>query len=71
MVKLTFMLKIHETWHTINAWVRERYNRAHKIFINFNLFKKQAARIKKVISWNGYIQNEIIKLIENLKNTKE
>ena len=37
------------------------------------LFHKQVARIKKVMSWNGYpryVQNKIIKRLENKKNTK-
>ena len=39
----------------------------------FNLFKKQVACTKKVISWNGYprnVRNKIIKRLENRTNTK-
>ena len=32
------------------VWVRALYSRAHKIRSNNNLFKKQDANIKKVIS---------------------
>ena len=47
------------------------YDRAHKICSNNNLF--QVACIKKVMSWIGYphyIQNKIIKCLENRKSTK-
>ena len=63
----------YEPWHTKAAWVRLLYDRAHKICSNHNLFQKQVARIKKVMSWNGfrhYIRNKIIKHLENRKNTK-
>ena len=63
----------YEPWHTKTAWVRALYDRAHKICSNDNLFQKQVARIKKVMSWNGYpryIRNKIIKRLENQKNTK-
>ena len=52
----------YELWHTITAWIRTLYGRAHKICSNINLFQKQVARIKKVTSWNGYpryVQNKI------------
>ena len=59
--------------HTKNAWIRALYVRAHKKCSNvFNLFQKQVARIKKVMSWNGYpryAQYKIIKRLENQKNT--
>ena len=54
----------YEQWHTKTAWVRALYDRAHKICSNDNLFQKQVAGIKKVMSWNGYpryIRNKIIK----------
>ena len=63
----------YEPWHTKTAWVRALYDRAHKICSNDNLFQKQIAGIKKVMSWNGYpryIRNKIIKHLENRKNTK-
>ena len=63
----------YEPWHTKTAWIRALYARAHKICDNVNLFQKQVARIKKVMSWNGYpryIRNKIIKRLENRKNTK-
>ena len=62
----------YEPWHTKTAWIRAPYDRAHKICSSANLFQKQVARIGKVVSWNGYpryIQNKIIKRLENLKNT--
>ena len=46
---------------------------AHKICSNVSLFQKEVARIKKVMSWHGYpryIQNKIIKRLENWKNMK-
>ena len=55
------------------VWIRALYDRAHKICSNVNLFQKQVAGIKKVMSWNGYpryIRNKIIKCLENRKNTK-
>ena len=81
MVTLTFMSKIpiyincnsYEPWHTKTAWITALYDRAHKICSNVNLFQKQVARIEKVISWNGYsryIQNKIIKRLENRKYTR-
>ena len=63
----------HEPWHTETAEIRAVYDRAHKICSNNNLFHKQVAHIKKVMSWNGYpryIRNNIIKRVENRKNTK-
>ena len=63
----------YEPWHTKTAWVRALYGRAHKICSNENLFQKQVARIKKVMSWNGYpryIRIKIIKRLENRKNAK-
>ena len=63
----------YEPWHTKTAWIRARYDRAHKICNNDNLFHKQVARIKKVTSQNGYpcyIRNKTIKRLENRKNTK-
>ena len=57
----------------IIAWIRALYDRAHKICSNVNLFQKQVAHIKKVMSWNGYpryVRNKIIKRLENRKNTK-
>ena len=50
--------------------------RLSEFFISFrnnNLFQKQVARIKKVMSWNGYpryIRNKIIKRLKNQKNAK-
>ena len=64
----------YEPWHTKTAWIRALYDRAHKICSNGNLFQKPIARIKKVMSWNGYsryIQNKIIKHLQNRKNTKK
>ena len=63
----------YEPWHTKSAWVTALYDRAHKICSSNNLFQKQVARSKKVMSWNGYpryIRNKIIKPLENRKNTK-
>ena len=63
----------YEPWHTQTAWVTAFYDRAHNICSNNNLFQKQVARIKKVMSWNGYpryIRNKIIKRLENRENTK-
>ena len=62
----------YEPWHKKTAWIRVLYDRAHKICSNVQLFQKEVARIKKVMSWNGYpryIQNKI-KCLENQKNTK-
>ena len=53
--------------------MRALYDRAHKICSNNNMFHIQVARIEKVMSWNGYpwyIRNQIIKRLENKKNTK-
>ena len=63
----------YEPWDTKTAWIWELYGRAHKICSNANLFQKQVARIKKVMSLNGYtryIRNKITKRLENRKNTK-
>ena len=63
----------YEPWHTKTTWVRALYDRAHKICSNNNLFQKQVASIKKIMSWNGYpryIRNKIIKRLENRSNTK-
>ena len=63
----------YEPWHTKTAWIRVVYYKAHKICSIVNQFQKQVARIKKVISWNGYPRydrNKVIKSPENLKNTK-
>ena len=63
----------YQPWHTKNAWMRAIYDRADKICSNNNLFHQQVARIEKVMSWNGYpwyIRNQIIKRLENKKNTK-
>ena len=52
----------YEQWHGKTAWIRALYDRAHKKSSN-NLFHKQVAHIKKIMSWNGcprYIQNKII-----------
>ena len=38
--------KLHELGHFMKG--------AHEIRSNINLLQKQAARIKKVMSWNGY-----------------
>ena len=60
----------YEPWHIKTAWIRVLYDRAHKK----PLFHKQVARIKKVMSWNGYpryVRNKIIKPLENKKNTKD
>ena len=46
----------YEPWHTKTAWIRALYDRAHKICSNVNLFQKQVACIKKIMSWNGYRQ---------------
>ena len=46
---------------------------AHKRCSNVNLFQKQVASIKKVVSWNGYpryVRNKIIKRLENQKHIK-
>ena len=40
----------HEPWYTKTAWIRALYRRAHKICSNDNLFHKQVAPIKKVMS---------------------
>ena len=59
--------------HAKAAWKRALYDRTHKICSNDNPFHKQVARIKKEISWNGYlryIRNKIIKRLENKKNIK-
>ena len=63
----------YEPWYRKTAWIRALYDRAHKICSNDNLFHKQVASIKKVMSWNGYpryMWNKIIKRLENRKNTK-
>ena len=63
----------YEPWYRKTAWIRALYDTAHKICSNDNLFHKQVASIKKVMSWNGYpryIWNKIIKRLENRKNTK-
>ena len=63
----------YEPWHTKAAWIRALYDSAHKICSNDNLFHKQVARIKKIMSWKGYpryIRNKIITRLENKKNTK-
>ena len=63
----------YEPWHTKTEWIRALYDRTHKICSNGNLFHKQVARIKKIMSQNGhppYIRNKVIKLLENKKNTK-
>ena len=63
----------YKPWHTKTTWIRALYDRAHKICSNVNLFQKRVARIKKVMSWNGYpryIRNKIIKRLENRKNAK-
>ena len=79
MVTLTFMSKIpinynsYEPWDTKTAWISALYDRAYKICSNVNLFQKQVACIKKVMSWNGYpryVRNNIVKRLENRKNTK-
>ena len=44
----------YEPWHTKTVGIRALYDRAHKIYSNNNLFQKQVAHIKKVMSWNGY-----------------
>ena len=62
----------YEPWHTKTAWIWALYDRAHKTCSNDNLFQKQVARIKKVMSSNGYpryIRNKILKRLENRKNT--
>ena len=59
MVLLTFMV-----YRARTALIRALYDRAHKICSNGNLFQKQVARIKKVMSCNGHsrhIRNKIIK----------
>ena len=63
----------YEPWHTKTAWIRALYEKAHKICSNNSLFHKQVAHIKKEMYWNGYphyVQNKIIKHLENKKNTK-
>ena len=63
----------YEPWHTKTAWIRALYRRAHKICSNDNLFHKQVAGIKKVMSQNGYpryVRNKVIKRLENKKNTQ-
>ena len=63
----------YEPWHTKTAWIRALYEKALKICSNNSLFHKQVAHIKKEIYWNGYphyVQNKIIKHLENKKNTK-
>ena len=63
----------YEPWHTKTAWIRKFYDRSHKISSNDNLFHKQVAHLKKVMSWNRYpryVSNKIIKRLENRKNTK-
>ena len=63
----------YEPWHRKTAWIRALYDRAHRICSNDNLFHKQVAHIKNVMSWNGYsrhIPHKIIKRLENKKNTK-
>ena len=44
----------YEPWHTKTAWIRAIYGRTHKIHSKDNLLHKKVARIKKVMSWNGY-----------------
>ena len=61
----------YEPWHTKTARIKALYDRAHKICSNNNLFHKQVARIKKVMSWNSYpryVRNKIIKRVQNKKN---
>ena len=63
----------YEPRHTKTAWIRALYGRAQKICSNNSLIHKQVACIKKVMPWIGfphYIQNKIIKCLENRKNTK-
>ena len=57
--------------HTKTAWIRALYVRVHKKCSNvFNLFQKQVARIKKVMSWNGYPRYARYKIIKRLQNQK-
>ena len=63
----------YEPWYTKFTWIRALYVRAHKICSNNNLFHKQEAHTKKVMSWNGYpryVRNKIAKRVENQKNNK-
>ena len=60
----------YEPWHTKTAWIRVPYDGAHKICSNDNLFHKQVAHIKKLMSWNAYphyVRNKIIKRLERKK----
>ena len=62
----------YEPWHTKTPWIRTLYNSARKICSNVTLSQEQVAHIEKVMSWNGYlryVQNKIIKRLENRKNT--
>ena len=63
----------YEPWYTKTAWIRVLYDRTYEICRNNNLLHKEVARIKKILSRNGYlgyIRNKVIKRLENKKNTK-
>ena len=63
----------YEPWYIKTARIKAFYDSAHKWCSKINLFQKQIAHIKKVMSWNGYpryVRNKITKLLENWKNTK-
>ena len=55
--------KSYEPWHKKTAWIRTLYDRANKICSNYNLFHKQLARVKKVMSWKVILAISEIKLL--------
>ena len=63
----------YQPWHTKTALLRALYERDYKIYRNCNMFHKQLARIKRIISRNGYpgyIKSKIFKRLENKKHAK-
>ena len=64
----------YEPCNTKTPWIWAPCDRVHKMCSNVNLFLKQVAYIKKVMSWNGYpyhVRNKIVKCLETQKNTKD
>ena len=55
--------KSYEPWHKKTAWIRTLYDRANKICSNDNLFHKQLAHVKKVMSWKVILAISEIKLL--------
>ena len=63
----------YKPWHTKTACIRALYDKAYQMCSNNNIFHKQVARIKMVMSSNvytRYVRHKIIKRFENKKKTK-